>query len=140
MTIALEACGFFLHAVDRLAYRPGNERLRETVFDTAARQMGRTFSDMIFKAWAPSSLSEIERSNLDLFNTRQAEYGNAAHLIGERFNDLKSASWLAAHHLARAAEITEPDIRVMALHTGLVSSLVAMGLTNRIKKVEHYVT
>jgi hypothetical protein len=31
MAIALEACSFFLHAVDRLAYRAGNERLREAV-------------------------------------------------------------------------------------------------------------
>lgn len=140
MTIALEACSFFLHATDRLAYRPGNERLREAVYDTAVRQMIRTFSDMIFKAWAPLSLSEIEQDNLDLFNARQLEYGKATGLIGETFNDLTSASWLAAHNVARAAEITEPDIRVMVLHTALVNSLVAMDLANRIKKVERYVT
>jgi hypothetical protein len=139
MTIALEACGFFLHAVDRLAYRPGDERLREAVYDITASQMVRTFSDMIFKAWAPSSLSKIEQDNLDLFNARQLEYGNAARLIGETFNDLKSASWLAAHKVARAAEIPERDIRVMALHTELVNALVAMDLANRIKKVEGYV-
>jgi hypothetical protein len=139
MTITLEACGFFLHAVDRLAYRPGDERLREAVYDTVASQMVRTFSDMVFKAWAPSSLSEIEQDNLDLFNTRQLEYGNATRLIGETFNDLKSASWLAAHNVARAAEIVEPDIRVMAIHTELVNSLVVMDLANRIKKVEGYI-
>jgi hypothetical protein len=78
--------------VDPLAYRPGDERLREAVYDITASQMVRTFSDMIFKAWAPSSLSKIEQDNLDLFNARQLEYGNAARLIGETFNDLKSAS------------------------------------------------
>jgi hypothetical protein len=140
MNIALEACGFFLHAVDRLAYRPGDERLREAVYDTTARQMVRTFSDMIFNAWgASSSLSEIEQDNLDLFNTRQLEYGKATRLIGETFNDLKSASWLAAHNIARAAEIAEPNIRVMALHTALLNSLVAMDLANRIKKVEGFI-
>jgi hypothetical protein len=102
--------------------------------------MVRTFSEMIFKAWAPSSLSEIEQNNLDLFNARQLEYGNAAQLIGERFNDPKSVSWLAAHNVARAAEITVPDIRVMALHTELLNSLVVMDLDNRIKKVESYIT
>lgn len=141
MNIALEACGFFLHAVDRLAYRPGNERLREVVYDTTARQMVRTFSDMIFKAWgASSSLSEIEQDNINLFNTRQLEYGKATRLIGETFNDLKSASWLAAHNVARAAEIPERDIRVMALHTSLLNSLAAMNLANRIKKVENFIT
>jgi hypothetical protein len=140
MTIALEACGFFLHSVDRLAYRPGNERLREAVYDTAARQMVRSFSDMIFKAWAPSSISEIEQENLHFFNSRQSEYGKATRLIGNTFNDLTSASWLAAHNVARAAEIGERDIRVMALHTELVKSLVAMDLAKRIKKIEGYIT
>lgn len=140
MTIALEACGFFLHAVDRLAYRPGDERLREAVYDITASQMIRAFSDMIFKAWAPSSLTRIEQDNLGLFNLRQHDYGNAERLIGEGFNDLKSASWLAAHNIARAAEIAERDIRVMAVHTDLVNSLVVMDLANRIKKVEGHVT
>jgi hypothetical protein len=63
--------------------------------------MVRTFSDMIFEAWAPSSFSEIEQENLEFFNTRQIEYGNAERLIGENFNDLDSASWSAAHHVAR---------------------------------------
>jgi len=139
MTIALEACAFFLHAVDRLAYRPGDERLRELVYDITAGQMVRTFSDMIFKAWAPSSLSEIEEGNRGLFNTRQLEYGNATRLIGETFNDLTSASWLAAHNVGHAAEIPDRDIRVMALHTELVNSLVVMDLANRIKKVESFV-
>jgi hypothetical protein len=140
MMIALEACGFFLHSVDRLAYRPGNERLREAVYDAAVRQMVRSFSDMIFKAWAPSSISEIEQGNLDFFNSRQLEYAKATRLVGETFNDLTSASWLAAHNIARAAEIAEPDIRVMALHTELVKSLVVMDLANRIKKIEGYIT
>ena len=140
MTIALEACAFFLHAVDRLAYRPGDGRLRELVYDITASQMVRTFSDMIFKARAPSALSEIEQGNRGLFNTRQLEYGNAARLIGETFNDLKSASWLAAHNVGRAAEIPDRDIRLMALHTELVNSLVVMDLANRIKKVEGNIT
>jgi hypothetical protein len=140
MTIALEACAFFLHAVDRLAYRPGDERLRELVYDITASQMVRTFSDMIFKAWASSSLSEIEEGNRGLFNTRQLEYGNAARLIGETFNDLTSASWLAAHNVGHAAEIPDRDIRLMPLHTELVKSLVVMDLANRIKKVESYIT
>ena len=139
MTIALEACAFFLHAVDRLAYRPRDERLRELVYDITASQMVRTFSDMIFKARAPSSLSEIEEGNRGLFNTRQREYGNAARLIGETFNDLTSASWLAAHTVGHAAEIPDRDIRLMALHTELVNSLVVMDLANRIKKVESYI-
>lgn len=139
MTIALEACAFFLHAVDRLAYRPGDERLRELVYDITANQLVRTFSDMIFKAWAPSSLSEIEEGNRGLLNTRQREYRNAARLIAETFNDLTSASWLAAHNVGRAAEIPDRDIRLMALHTELVNSLVVMDLANRIKKVESYI-
>jgi hypothetical protein len=140
MTIALEACGFFLHAVDRLSSRPGDERLREAVYDVTARQMVRTFSEMNFKAWAPQPLSKIEQQTIDLFNNRQLEYGNAARLIGKEFNDLNSASWLAAHNVARAAEIPERDIRRMALHTELLNSLVVMDLANRIKKVQDYVT
>jgi hypothetical protein len=139
MTIALEACAFFLHAVDRLAYRPGDERVRELVYDVAASHMVQTFSDMIFKAWAPWSLSEIEQRNRGLFNTRQLEYGNAARLIGETFKDLKSASWLAVHNIGHAAEIPDRDIRLMALHTELVKSLIVMDLANRIKKVEDYI-
>jgi hypothetical protein len=138
MAIALEACSFFLHAIDRLAYRPGNERLREAVYDKAARQMVRTFSDMFSNAWAPSPLSEIEQNILSLFNKRQNEYGKAERLLGETFNDLRSASWLAAHNVARAAGIGERDIRIMALHNELMGSLVAMDLANRIKKVGGY--
>ncbi len=139
MMVALEACGFFLHAVDRLAYRENDQLLREMVFDAAASQMVRTFSDMIFEAWAPSPLPKIEHDNLNLFNVRQAEYGNASKLVGKTFNDLKSASWLAAHNVARAAEFTAPDIRILAIHTELVQSLVIMDLANRIKKVESYI-
>jgi hypothetical protein len=106
MQVAGEACGFFLHAVDRLAYRPGDDRLREAVYDIVATTMVRTFSEMIFKAWAPSPLSEVEQDTLDFFNIRQLEYGNAARLIGETFNDLNSASWLAAHKVARASTYT----------------------------------
>lgn len=138
MKIALEACSFFLHAVDRLAYRPGNERLREAVYVAAVRQMVRTFASMIFKAWSPSPLAEIEQDNLDLFKTRQLEYGNATRLIGKMF-DLESASWQAAHNVARAAEIPERDARVIALHLELLNSLIAMDLANRIKKVEGYI-
>src|SRR5215470_12410934 len=61
MNAAVEACAFFLHAADRLSYRVGSERLREAVYDAAAHQMVRTFSDMIFKAWPTSSLQEIEQ-------------------------------------------------------------------------------
>ena len=45
MTIGLEACAFFLHAMDRLAFRPRDELLRELVCDIAAGEMVRTFSD-----------------------------------------------------------------------------------------------
>jgi hypothetical protein len=137
MAAALEACAFFLHAVDRLAYRPADERLREAVFDAAVRQMIRTFSDMIFKAWAPSSLSEIEQDNLSLFNARQLEFGRATHLISKEFNDLNSASWLAAHNVARAGGIAEPDIRIAVFHNALMKSLLVMDLANRIKTIEN---
>jgi hypothetical protein len=118
-----------------LAYRLGNERLREAVYDTAARQMVRTFSDMISNAWAPSPLSEIEQNIFSLFNKRQNEYGKAERPLGETFNDLSSASGLAAHNVARAAGIGERDIRTMAVHNERMGSLVAMDLANRIKKV-----
>lgn len=136
MAVALEACAFFLQAVDRLAHRAGNERLRKAVFDTTARQMVRTFSDMIFKAWAPSPFSEIEQDILDFFNTRQLQLSKAAHLVSNAFNDLNSASWLAAHNIARAAEIEVPDIRIAMFHMGLLDSLVAMDIANRFKKIE----
>ena len=143
MMAALEACCFFLHAADRMASRERDEIIREAlekaVFDTAANQMVQTFSEMIFKAWAPSRLPEIQRDITNLFNVRQAEYGKAVTLIGETFNDLKSASWLAAHNVARAAEITEPDIRVAVIEIGLGKSLVSMDLANRIKKVRSYI-
>jgi hypothetical protein len=140
MTIALEACAFFLHAVDRLAYRVDDERLREALYDITTGKMVRTFSDMISKAWVPSPPSKIEQDIINLFNTRQLEYGNAVSLIGENFTDPKSASWLAAHNVGSAAEIAERDIRRrLALHTELVKSLVVMDLANRIKKVEGYI-
>jgi hypothetical protein len=97
--------------------------------------MVRTFSDMISNAWAPSPLSEIEQNIFSLFNKRQNEYGKAERPLGETFNDLSSASGLAAHNVARAAGIGERDIRTMAVHNERMGSLVAMDLANRIKKV-----
>ena len=138
MAVAMETCAFFLYALDRMAYRRGDDRLREAVFDTTANQMVRTFSDMMFEAWAASPLETIEQDCRDLFNIRQSEYGGALRLIGEEFRDLDSASWLAAQNIGHAAEFG--DIRVMVIHTGLVESLIAMDLANRIKRVEQHLS
>ncbi len=140
--VALEACGFFLHAVDRIASRERGvgirEALEKAVFDTAANQMAQTFSEMIFKAWAPSPLPEIQKDIVNLFNARQIEYGKAHALTGETPYDRESALWLAAQNVAGAAEISLPDIRVEVIKSDLAQSLLIMDLANRIKKVKSY--
>jgi hypothetical protein len=137
MNVAWEGCCFFLHAVDRLAYREGDERLRAVLCDPANRQMIETFTKMAYTAGGSLSPIDVERRrNISSLNSRQMEYGSAQRLLGNTFNDLRSASWLAAHHVARAAKIPEPDIGIALIHTELLKSLVFMNLAKRIKQLE----
>jgi len=101
--------------------------------------MIRTFTEMMAKDSA-LSLDQIERTNIDLFDSRNEEYGRAKRLLGTAFNDLESASWLAAHNVARAAGIPEHDMRRMAIHNQLLRSLIDMDLVNRIKAVEQNIS
>jgi hypothetical protein len=138
-TVALEACGFFLHAVSRLSYRPGGEKLRERIFDPLVRQMVRRFGDMVAARREGLELTNIEQDTLNFFNNREVEYGRAPRLLSDQFNDLQSAVWLAAHRIAGAARIPEVDIRILPIATALTESLIAMDVANRIKRVEAWV-
>jgi len=125
--------------VHRLAYWPEDERPRESAYYTAARQMARTFSNMIHKASAPS-LPARSSKTWSTFSTTGNLSTQAVRLIDETLNDLKSGSWSAAHNVAPGAEVAETDIRVMALHIELVISLVMLDLANWSRRIEGHVT
>jgi hypothetical protein len=139
MDVALEFCAFYLHVVNRFSYRQSDERLREQIYDPSVRQMVRTFSDMICARWKPADLHLAEQETLEFFNARELEYSRAKQLLSKVFNDLESVTWLAAHNIARAAEIPERDIRILAINTELVESLILMDLANRIKRIASHV-
>jgi hypothetical protein len=136
MAVAVEACAFFLHAVSRFSFRPHGEKLREYVFDTCTRQMVETFSDMVRKLSKKSDSASLEADMLSLFNTRELEYGSVGQLLSDKFNDRDSAVWLAAYRLGEAADVPERDIRVFAITTRLMESLIAMDLKRRIEQLE----
>jgi hypothetical protein len=134
--VAIEACGFFLHAVSRLSFRANDEKLREFVFDSSVHQMVTTFSEMLGKMDSQLNLRTLETDLLDLFNAREREYGRARRLLSDKFNDRESAHWLAAFRVAQITDIPENDIRVYAVATSLMESLVAMNLARRIEAIE----
>jgi hypothetical protein len=136
MTVALEFCAFYLHAINRLSYRQGDETLREQISDPTVQQMIRTFSDMLYASRKSEELSSIEQQTLKFFNGRELDYSLAKRLVGEKFNDLESVTWLAAHNIARAGQIPERNMKIMMLHTNLVESLIDMDIANRIKLIE----
>jgi hypothetical protein len=134
MAVALEAQCFFLHAVSRLSARRESEKLRETVLDPSARQMAKTFSEML-RIKQPDTPT-LEGDLLDLFITREGEYGAASKLLSKEFNDKDSAVWRAAFHVGAAAGIPDRDIRIMNVATMLTESLVRMDLAQRIRRIE----
>jgi hypothetical protein len=140
MVIALEAACFFLHALSRFSSRARGEKLRETVLDPAVHQIATTFSEMLRKLSPKLDIPSLEQEVIDLFNTRDCEYGRASSLIGEKPQDRDSAVWLASLNVATAEHIPHEDIRVLNMATAFVDSLIAMELDRRVNCVEAYLT
>src|SRR5216684_5593113 len=49
MLLGLGALCFFVHALDRLSFRPNSEALREAIFDTTAAELAGWFGEMLGK-------------------------------------------------------------------------------------------
>jgi hypothetical protein len=134
----LEAMAFFLYAVSRLSYRPDNEKLRGAVLDSSFNQMVSTYSAMLRKRAPEMNRPSLENDVAILFATREQEYGEAKSLLGETPHDKGTAIRLAALRIGEAADLKEPDIRIFAILTALMTSYVAMELPRRIGQVEEY--
>jgi hypothetical protein len=132
MTLALEALCFFVHAMDRISFRPHSEVLRDAVLDPTAIELSNWFEETLGKLDGKSATPGQTLSCIDF---RNSQYAQAPSLLGTSANDRNSAAWLAA--AAIAEDVGHPrSVFVYIVHTELLRGLVDLNLADRIKTLE----
>jgi len=131
MILSTGALSFFLHAIDRLSYRPNSEALREAIYDPIAVTLSETFAEMLNKRKVNTTGDET----LDALQGLNISYAEAPTLAGTSAQDKSSALWLAARAIAEDAGYPK-EVFVTLLTTKLMDGLIAIDLANRIKALE----
>jgi hypothetical protein len=128
--LSFEALSFYLHAIDRLSFRPNSEKLREAIFDPIAILLSETFTEMLKKRKISTA-----NNTLDALQGLSLRYAQAASLLGREANDKNSALWFAARAIAEDAGYPD-EVVAMLMANELGNGLVALDLANRIKTIE----
>jgi len=132
MILCLGALCFFLHALDRISFRPDSEKLRDAVFDSTAIELSKWLDQMAGKVDAKPAPAAGTLSCIDF---RNAQYGQAPSLLGTSEKDRSSADWLAA--TAIAEDVGHPkSVLVYIAHTELLQGLADLQLDDRVKALE----
>jgi hypothetical protein len=132
--LMLGSLGFFLHALDRLSFRPNNEALRETVFDPSVRELSRLFAKMA-GALNPKLAATAEDDTLNYVERRGSEYWEAAGLLGSGPEDRSSALWLAACTIAADVGNPRQAAPVLIIQNGLLRGLSALKFPERVSRL-----
>lgn len=129
--LSFGALSFFLHAIDRLSFRPNREALREAIFDPIAISLSETFAEMLSKR----DVNTTGNGTLQALQGLSLRYAEASTLAGTSTQDRNSALWLAACTIAEDVGYPK-DIFAMLMVGKLMDGLVELDLANRIKALE----
>jgi hypothetical protein len=131
MTLCVGALSFFLHAIDRLSFRPNNEALRGAVLDPTAISLSDLVADMLNKQGMPITGTKLLRGIQSL----SLRYAAAPTLLGASVLDKNSAVWVAAHAIAEDVGYPK-QVFALLIHGQLLGGMATLNLANRVKALE----
>jgi hypothetical protein len=136
LTLMIEGLCFFLHCLNRIAFRPDSETLRELVFDPTVQQIVRLLSK-IFKSLSTENDTKVTEDDLLLLvSERELQYGAMPSVVGKDLDDGQSAYRVASLTIANMLGRPRNAFLHQMIRTELLEALVRVDLITRVERIE----
>ena len=138
MLLILEGCAFFVHLVDRLAYRRSSELLRDACdppVNDSIQLVANVIETIHDDAGDPDA--PVSRDNILRFiDARAEEYANAKSILGADLDDKGGLVGLASATIAET--VGPPGIEALkeSVSIALLRSIERVGWPNLVKDIE----
>ena len=138
MLLNLGALSFFVHALDRLSFRPQSESLRKIIHTDTALELSHLYGKMIgaISVKLAPTAEEFVLNHLDI---RGSQFAKAPSLFGDSAHDRTGAVWLAASAISEDVDHPNDLILAMLIKNRLMQGFINLSLPDRVEAIEELV-
>jgi hypothetical protein len=124
MVVVLEGACFYLHYLNRLTFRPGDESLRTAVYDPIAFAIAQLLADMIGALPGDPEGTSSRESVLSYITARELDYAKAARFMGDDYADKSTVLGIAPGIIADMLHRPNNEPLQLIISTQLMRGMV----------------